>query len=287
LIASVRTRRRLFFWKWKIIANSALIYDEFTLIDYNGGKFQKRGGTETMKTTKVWTATVALSLSAALMLGGCSTKEPMPNEGQKTKQGALIGALAGAALGAAVSKGHRGEGALIGAAVGAAAGGAIGYNLDKQAQEVADAMNTKVSQNEKQAIQYQDIVVTKHDNYVKITFKGGMMFATDEAQPTPEAREKIARLVEVLRNYPDTIVQVVGHTDSRGSYDYNLKLSQRRAWSVAEMLKNLGVHNRIYARGCSFSKPLVPDDTPEHMAMNRRVEIYLYPNEESVIDACR
>ncbi|WP_456451447.1 OmpA family protein [Hydrogenimonas sp.] len=229
---------------------------------------------------------VAISLVAALMLGGCSTKKPMPNEGQKTKQGAVIGALAGAALGAAVSKGHRGQGALIGAAVGAAAGGLIGYNLDKQAQEVADSMNTTVSADEKQAIEHQDIVVTKTDKFVKITFKGGMMFATNEATPTPEAQEKIRRLVEVLKNYPTTIVQVVGHTDSRGSHDYNLKLSQRRAWSVAEMLKNLGVQNRIYARGCSFSKPLVPNDSPKHMAINRRVEIYLYPNEESVVDAC-
>jgi len=230
---------------------------------------------------------VAFSLAAALALGGCASKEPMPNNGEKTQQGALIGALAGAALGAAVSHGDRGKGALIGAAVGAAAGGAIGYNLDKQAQEVADSMNTRVSQNEKEAIEHQDIVVTKTDKYVKITFKGGMMFQTNEATPTPEAQEKIRRLVEVLKNYPSTIVQVVGHTDSRGSYDYNLKLSQRRAWSVAEMLKKLGVKNKIYARGCSFSKPIVPNDTPEHMAMNRRVEIYLYPSEDDVIDACQ
>ncbi|WP_353662065.1 OmpA family protein [Hydrogenimonas sp. SS33] len=233
------------------------------------------------------TGVVALSLAAALTLGGCASKEPMPNNGEKTKQGALIGALAGAAVGAAVSKHHRGKGALIGAAAGGLLGGAVGYNLDKQAQEVADSMNTTVSQNEKEAIKYQDIVVTKHDTYVKITFKDKMMFETNRAEPTPEAREKIARLVDVLKNYPTTIVQVVGHTDSRGSYDYNLKLSQRRAFSVADILKNLGVTNKIYARGCSFSKPLVPNDSPEHMAMNRRVEIYLYPNEDSVIDACR
>ena len=108
---------------------------------------------------------VAISVAMALTMAGCASKEPMPNNGEKTKQGAVIGALAGAALGAAVSKGHRGEGALIGAAAGAAVGGAIGYNLDKQAQEVADSMNTTVSQDEKQAIKYQDIVVTKHDKY--------------------------------------------------------------------------------------------------------------------------
>jgi len=226
-------------------------------------------------------------VAAALLVGGCAGKEPIPNNGEKTGQGAAIGALAGALLGAAVNRHDHAKGAVVGAVLGAAAGGAIGYSLDKQAQEVADSMQTAVSQNETEAIRHNDIVVTKTDKYVKITFKSAMMFETDKADPTPEAREKIARLVDVLKNYPDTIVQVVGHTDSRGSYDYNLKLSQKRAWSVARILKNLGVTNTIYARGCSFSKPLVPNDTPEHMAMNRRVEIYLYPDEASVINACQ
>ncbi|WP_456404441.1 OmpA family protein [Hydrogenimonas sp.] len=231
---------------------------------------------------------VTLPLAAVMVLGGCAAKNgEAPNDAEKTKTGILIGTLVGAALGAVTSKHHKGKNAAIGAAVGAAAGGAIGYSLDKQAQDVADSMQTKVSQDETSAVKRSDIVVTKHDNYVKITFKSRMMFATDSADPTPEAREKIARLVDVLKDYPDTIVQVVGHTDSRGSYDYNLKLSQRRAFSVANLLKSLGVKNRIYARGCSFSKPLVPNDSPENMAINRRVEIFLYPNEESVIDSCR
>ncbi len=237
---------------------------------------------------KISTKAVAISIAAALTIGGCAGKNGQaPNNAEKTKQGVLIGTLAGAALGALTSKHHKGKNAVIGAAIGAAAGGAIGYSLDKQAQEVADSMNTTVSDDEALAARSQDIIVTKHDRYVKITFKSKMMFETDSADPTPEAREKIMRLVDVLHNYPDTIVQVVGHTDSRGSYDYNLKLSQHRAFSVANLLKNLGVTNKIYARGCSYTKPLVPNDTPEHMAVNRRVEIYLYPSEEDVIDACR
>ncbi len=230
----------------------------------------------------------ALAVAAAVLLTGCAAKNgEAPNDAQNTKSGVLIGTLVGAALGAITSKHHKGKNAAIGAAVGAAAGGVIGYSLDKQAQEVADSMQTGVSGDEASAAKSSDIIVTKHDNYVKITFKSRMMFATDSYEPTREAKEKIERLVEVLKNYPDTIVQVVGHTDSRGSYDYNLKLSQKRAFTVAEMLKGMGVSNRIYARGCSFGKPLVPNDSPENMAINRRVEIYLYPNEESVIDVCR
>ncbi|BDY12446.1 OmpA family protein [Hydrogenimonas cancrithermarum] len=234
------------------------------------------------------TQAVSFSLAALLIFGGCAAKNgEAPNDAEHTKEGVLIGTLVGAALGAVTSKHHKGKNVAIGAAIGAAAGGAIGYSLDKQAQEVADSMDTDVSANEKEAAKHRDIIVTKHDNYVKITFKSKMMFETDAADPTPEAREKIARLVDVLKKYPNTIVQVVGHTDSRGSYDYNLKLSQKRAFNVANMLKNLGVTNQIYARGCSFSKPLMPNDSPENMAINRRVEIYLYPSEDKVIDACR
>ncbi len=236
---------------------------------------------------KLFFRSSALAVAAAVLFSGCAAKNgEAPNDAQNTKSGVLIGTLVGAALGAITSKHHKGKNAAIGAAVGAAAGGAIGYSLDKQAQDVADSMQTEVSSNEAEAAKKSDIVVTKHDNYVKITFKSKMMFATDSFVPTQEAKEKIERLVDVLKNYPDTIVQVVGHTDSRGSYDYNLKLSQKRAFNVAQMLNNMGVTNKIYARGCSFSKPLVPNDSPENMAINRRVDIYLYPSEDKVIDAC-
>ncbi|RUM45020.1 MAG: OmpA family protein [Hydrogenimonas sp.] len=237
---------------------------------------------------KLSTKAISFSLSALLLFSGCAAKNgEAPNNAEKTKQGVLIGTLAGAALGAITSKHHKGKNAAIGAAVGALAGGVIGYSLDKQADEIASSMNTSVSSNEQEAAKFQDIIVTKNENYVKITFKSAMMFETNQADPTPEAKEKIRRLVDVLKHYPETIVQVVGHTDSRGSYDYNLKLSQERALRVAKMLKDLGVTNTLYSRGCSFVKPLVPNDSPANMAINRRVEIYLYPSVEKVIDVCR
>jgi len=233
---------------------------------------------------KLSTKAISFSLSALLLFSGCAAKNgEAPNNAEKTKQGVLIGTLAGAALGAITSKHHKGKNAAIGAAVGALAGGVIGYSLDKQADEIASSMNTSVSSNEQEAAK----IVTKNENYVKITFKSAMMFETNQADPTPEAKEKIRRLVDVLKHYPETIVQVVGHTDSRGSYDYNLKLSQERALRVAKMLKDLGVTNTLYSRGCSFVKPLVPNDSPANMAINRRVEIYLYPSVEKVIDVCR
>ncbi len=229
---------------------------------------------------------VALSASS-LLLTGCADNRPMPNYGEKTRQGAIIGAAAGAVLGTLISKGSKAGGALVGAAAGAAVGGAIGHRLDRQAEEVAHTMNTAVSRDEKAAAETQDIIVTKTDRYVKITFKNSAMFATNAAEPTPSAVVRLTKLVDVLNRYPDTIIQAVGHTDSRGTYDYNLELSRQRAFSVANLLKELGVKNPIYAKGCAFNQPLVPNDTPEHMAMNRRVEIYLFPSEAAITDVCR
>ncbi len=231
--------------------------------------------------------TLAL-LTAAAMLGGCaqSAQQTTTSAGTtNTQKGVAIGALAGAALGQLIGK--KTKSTVIGAAAGAAIGGAIGYSLDKQAAEVAKSLDTEVNTNPNaEATSDADIIVTKTDNYVKITFRDKMMFPTDSDQLTPTARYKIQKLVGVLKNYPQTIIQVVGHTDNRGSYGYNQLLSKKRARTVANMLINAGIPNPIYEKGCSYAKPVVPNTTPANMALNRRVEVYLYPNKDLIVDQC-
>jgi len=232
---------------------------------------------------KAAAALVILSLFA-----GCAEKGQTIQPGDKTKSGALLGALAGATLGALTSKHHKGKNAIIGAAAGAALGGAIGYNMDKQAAQIAKSLDTDVATSPGAELDAsRDIIVTKTDRFVKITFRDRMMFPTNSAMPTPTAQQKIERLINVLQNYPQTIIQVVGHTDSRGKYDYNLELSRKRALTVANLIKDSGIPNPVYARGCSFDKPLAPNTTPENMALNRRVEVYLYPSRDFVVDQCR
>ena len=232
-------------------------------------------------------------LSSALILSGCAPIEgpnaPASNQNiSKTQTGAILGAALGALIGASTKGHHKLKRAAIGAAAGAALGGAIGYNLNKQASEVAKSLDTDVSTSPNAELdRSKDIIVTKKDNYVKITFRDSMMFPTNSAQLTPTARMKVEKLISVLRNYPQTIIQVVGHTDSRGSWEYNKELSKRRAQTVGRILYNSGLPNQIFAKGCSYDKPLVPNTTPENMALNRRVEIYLYPNADSIIDPCR
>ncbi len=236
--------------------------------------------------SKTVTFSTLSALLAAGLMSGCAQMPAQQNTmGEKTKQGAAIGAAAGAILGNIIGKNTKGT--VIGAAAGAAIGGAIGYNLDKQAAEVAKSLETNVNTSPNaEATSAEDIIVTKTDRYVKITFRDKMMFPTNSAEPTPTAREKIQRLVTVLRNYPQTIIQVVGHTDNRGSFAYNRVLSKRRAHTVANMLINAGIPNPIYEKGCSYAKPVVPNTSPENMARNRRVEIYLYPGRDFVIDQC-
>lgn len=159
--------------------------------------------------------------------------------------------------------------------------------MDEQAKQIAEELDTQVD-NSPLAVTNpdNDLIISNTDKYVKIMLRDSMVFETNSAIPTQEAARKLEKITKVLRNYPDTIVQVVGFTDSRGTYEYNQKLSEQRASNVGNTLYNSGISNQIYSKGCSFNKPLVPNKTKEDMALNRRVEIYLYPDQNSVIDAC-
>lgn len=231
---------------------------------------------------------VALLLSGCVAGGGgMPTIKNADGTANRTQTGALIGGLLGAVIGGTTNHGG-GKRVAIGGAAGAAIGAAIGYSLDQQAREVAQTLNTNVNNNpsaEQDAS--QDLIVSNTDKYVKIMFRDDMMFATDSAIPTASAQAKINQLTPVLQKYPNTIIQTVGHTDSRGSFAHNQALSEARASSVGNTIHTSGVSNPVYSKGCSFSKPIAQNTSDANMALNRRVEVYLYPNQASVIDPCR
>uniref|UniRef100_UPI0040481B52 OmpA family protein n=1 Tax=Aliarcobacter sp. TaxID=2321116 RepID=UPI0040481B52 len=226
----------------------------------------------------------------ATMLSGClaTTGNQTIDNNQRTIIGTTVGAIAGIVLGNNVGGGSKNRNKVIGAVTGAAIGGAIGYSMDKQAKEVANSLNTNVNNNPNAALDpNQDLIVSNTDNYVKIMFRDDMMFETNSTNPTISASTKIAKINSVLQKYPNTLVQVVGHTDSRGSYAYNLNLSNQRATNVGNIIFNSGVQNQIFSRGCSFDKPIALNNNEANMGLNRRVEVYLYPNQQSVIDVCK
>jgi len=233
--------------------------------------------------------TISIILTGALLTGCTPTAYNNTQTGGKTQQGALLGAVAGAVIaGVTARKGERRRKILQGALMGGVAGGVIGYSMDKQAEQMAKALGTNVDNSPNaQANMASDIIVSKRDNFVQLTFRDNMMFDTNSAYPTSTASSKIAQVGAVLRQYPQTVVQVVGHTDNRGSYAYNKTLSQNRASNVANTIKNSGISNRVTSAGCSFNKSIVPNTSAVNMGMNRRVEIYLYPNQQLVTNQCR
>ena len=228
-----------------------------------------------------------LTASASLfLLTGCYNdpglvEDPSYN---RTKTGALSGALAGAAIGYNTGH-HSAESAVVGALLGAALGGAIGYSMDEQANAVARALGTGVSNDPLAAIDpNRDIIVSKHPDHVKIIFRDKMMFKTNSDRLQPSAKSKVRKVGMVLANYPQTVVGVAGFTDNTGSYEYNQNLSERRARHVANLLT---INGRPLVKGCSWNKPIAPNDTARNRALNRRVEVYLYADRSRMSDPCR
>jgi len=230
---------------------------------------------------------IAVATAALFLLDGCYNQPGLVADTSydRTKTGAVAGAMAGAAIGYGANKHDRGKGAAVGALIGAVVGGGAGYLLDEQANAVANALGTGVDNDPLAPLDpNRDIIVSRHPNFVRIMFRDRMMFATDSAVLQSHARNKILKVARVLRQYPQTIVGVAGFTDSRGSYQYNRSLSERRARSVANLLN---VNGRPFVKGCSYSKPLVPNTSAANMALNRRVEVYLYADRNRMSDPCR
>ncbi len=235
---------------------------------------------------KLYKSILAASVSS-FILAGCYNQPGLVEDTSynRTKTGTVAGALTGAIIGYNTKGHHKNRRAAIGALAGAVLGGGAGYLLDEQANAVARALGTGVSTDPLAAIDpRRDIIVTKHPNYVNILFRDKMMFATDSSNLQPSARYKVQKLAQVLQQYPQTVVGVAGFTDNRGSYEYNKRLSEKRAKTVANLL---AVNGYPKIKGCAYEKPLAPNDTPENRALNRRVEVYLYADPSKMTDPCR
>jgi outer membrane protein OmpA-like peptidoglycan-associated protein len=219
----------------------------------------------------------------ALMLSGCYNQPGLTEDGSyhRTKTGALMGAIAGAVTGYNTKGNHKNRRAALGALAGATLGGGAGYMLDQQANEVARALGTGVNNDPLAALDpNQSIIVSKTDTYVKLMFRDKMMFATNAAVLQPQARAKVQTVARLLANYPQTVVGVAGFTDNRGGYEYNQRLSKQRALSVASIL------GAVSTKGCSYAKAIVPNTSAHNMALNRRVEVYLFANTNNMSDPC-
>ncbi|NIA09009.1 MAG: OmpA family protein [Nitrospiraceae bacterium] len=189
----------------------------------------------------------------------------------RTQKGAVYGTTGGAAVGALAGQlaGHSTKSTLIGAAIGAAVGGLSGtgvaHYMDKQEQALRQAVA---------ASQAADI--ERQGNILSVTVKSDFLFDVNSSVVKSGAYSDIDRLARVLNQYPATRIRVEGYTDNTGTEEYNMKLSQRRAEAVKQLLISKGVSpNRITAMGYGESRPKASNATPYGRQLNRRVEIYI------------
>jgi len=194
----------------------------------------------------------------------------------RTQKGAVIGAAGGGAVGAVIGKaaGNTAMGAIIGAAVGGATGAIIGRKMDKQAEEMKKVLG--------------DAEVRREGEGIVILFKEKVLFGYDHSDLTTSAETNLNKLVNVLQKYPDTDIQVIGHTDSKGTDEYNQSLSERRANSVSAYLRNQGVNSaRLSTKGMGESDPVASNEADEGRSLNRRVEFVITANDKMKADAKR
>lgn len=216
----------------------------------------------------------ALFLSSALVLSSCETVQNSNNQQRGTVIGAAAGAVLGGVLGNNIGKGHNApQGAVLGGIIGGVAGNVIGNKMDKQAKEIKETL--------------PGAEVERVGEGIKVTLPESIVnFAFDSADLTPTAKMNLDKLSEVLVNNPDTNINIYGHTDSKGTDNYNLSLSDRRATSVKNYLMAKGIAGtRLFPMGMGEKEPVATNDTDAGRAQNRRVEFAITANEAMIKDA--
>lgn len=197
---------------------------------------------------------------AVAFVVACASSDP----NKRAKTGAGVGAATGAVVGAVVGNqsGNNRTGAVVGAAAGAAIGAAIGHRMDKQQQELQQIPGVQVSR--------------PAEDQIDVRLTSDILFDVDSASLRPESRTTLRDLATNFRQYPDEVFDVEGHTDSTGTSEYNMGLSQRRADSVRTYLLDEGVPgSRINGVGYGETRAKASNNTPEGRQLNRRVEIHI------------
>jgi outer membrane protein OmpA-like peptidoglycan-associated protein len=205
-----------------------------------------------------------LLLLLALALTGCSDM-------QYRDSGALIGAAGGAVIGAIAYDKNRSKGAVVGAVGGALAGGVVGRYMDDQKRDLEKNLASEIQSG-------QARIEKLPNDVVRITMTNQTAFDTDSSTIKSGFHVTMDKLADVVTRYGKTTLTVVGHTDNVGSGDYNQKLSERRALSVAHYLEQKRVNSmRLAISGKGENQPLASNSSDSGRQANRRVEIYVEP----------
>jgi outer membrane protein OmpA-like peptidoglycan-associated protein len=207
-----------------------------------------------------------VSAAAALSLVSLSACVTDPNTGQRYASRTAIGTAGGAGLGYLLGSVIGGKTArILGAGIGGVAGGVVGYQMDKQIKEL------------KEQTAGSGIDVTEQGDGFLVNLPD-VTFAVNSTTISPSFQASLDKVASSLVQYPNSLIDIYGHTDSTGSDSYNMDLSKRRADSVAAYLASRGVSaSRMQAMGMGEGYPVADNTTAEGRALNRRVEIKVTP----------
>jgi outer membrane protein OmpA-like peptidoglycan-associated protein len=206
-------------------------------------------------------------VAVAIIMSSCKSMN-------RTQKGAAIGTAGGGAIGAVIGKatGNTALGAIIGATVGGVTGAVIGRKMDKQAEDIKNEV--------------PGAKVERVEEGIVVEFNNKILFGFDQSSLGDNAKSSLNELVDVLNKYPDTNIEVQGHTDDSGTDTYNQGLSEKRAGAVASYLRSKGISSsRITTKGFGESAPKYSNDTEEGRSNNRRVDFLITANDKMKQDA--
>ena len=213
---------------------------------------------------------------AAVSLLGLSACVTDPNTGERHISRTAIGGVGGAAAGYLLGGLIGGKTArIVGAGIGGVAGGVVGYQLDQQIRELEEATAGS------------GVDVTETDDGFLVNLPD-VTFATGSTTITPSFQATLNEVAESLTKYPNSLVDVYGHTDTVGSTASNQTLSEERARAVTNYLINRGVaSNRMRWQGFGETQLKVATADNVNEPRNRRVEIKVVPISQEEVSAAR
>ncbi|MDH3387895.1 MAG: OmpA family protein [Gammaproteobacteria bacterium] len=215
---------------------------------------------------------IMIIITSLGMLSACETFDAYTGEKKvsSTAKGAGIGAGVGAVIAYLKNKDEpskeRKKKMLQAAGIGAVAGGGIGYYMDSQEAKL------------RKTLRESGVSVERDGDNINLIMPGNITFVTAGHDLNADFNQVLDSVILVLQEFNQTIIVVAGHTDSRGSTEYNQGLSERRANSVAQYLLAKGVvAARIESVGFGENHPIADNSTEEGRSLNRRVELSLVP----------
>jgi outer membrane protein OmpA-like peptidoglycan-associated protein len=208
-------------------------------------------------------AALGVALATAI-LSGCATYDPYTGErkvSKATKYGAGAAVVCG--LIGATRNGRSARNAALGCGL---IGASVGAYMDHQEAEL------------RRELEGTGVRVVRDGDQIRLIMPSNITFNVDEYNIRSEFYPVLNSVAKVLKKYKDTRLNIDGHTDSTGPDDYNQKLSEERAYSVADYLASQGIApSRLVPRGHGERYPIATNATPEGREQNRRVELTITP----------